>query len=249
MNVYKKIYNNWQDYSNKTVEWFSTDTQDNYKTNLQSNHKQLEQFNWIDNKFTYKFNSQGFRCDEFKQDSIIFLGCSITQGIGMPLGDIFPTIVSNQLNLHCVNLGIERSSANTAFRLASHFLKDLRPKLVIATLLYPHRYELLTSEKAIHFIPNHKFQNKDTYSGVYYSDFYDSWIIQRENMFLNYSKNILAINQLCDQYNIKFIDFTSLIDKNQMIPMIHDPSSLARDLVHPGLEIHRKISEILINNI
>jgi len=40
--------------------------------------------------FDYRFNSMGFRCDEFTDESelpILFNGCSITEGIGVPVTD------------------------------------------------------------------------------------------------------------------------------------------------------------------
>ena len=43
-----------------------------------------------DGRVTYKFNSDGFRCDEFKKDHegklhVLFAGCSETEGVGSPL--------------------------------------------------------------------------------------------------------------------------------------------------------------------
>ena len=246
-NIYNKTFNWWSEFANKEVNYFSTDTEKLYQHNLKNNYQQMELFDWVDNKFTYKFNSHGFRSDEFTTDSIMFLGCSITQGIGLPISDSFATIVSKTLNLNCCNLGLERTSANTAFRLAYHYLPIVKPKIVVSTLLYPHRLELLLIDRAIHFIPNPKYQDKDAFSIKHYVEYYSKWISQPENYNLNHRKNILAINQLCDDLDIKFVNFTDLLSQNKAIELAQDNVSKARDLVHPGKSTHIKIANMLLN--
>lgn len=247
VNVYNKTFNWWHNFANKEVDFFSTDTEELYKQNLIKHPKQMEAFNWTSNTFKYKFNSQGFRSDEFTTDSIMFLGCSITQGIGMPIEDIFPTIISKKLNVKHCNLGLERTSANTAFRLAYHYLPIIKPKILVSTLLYPHRLELLLMDRAIHFIPNPKYQDRDAFSIKHYVEYYGKWISQAENYELNYKKNILAINQLCDDLNIKFVNFIDLLPHQKAISMMQDNNSKARDLVHPGFSTHQIMAEVILN--
>lgn len=249
MNIYSKTFNYWSNYSNQELDFFSTDTIELYQKNISENYETMKSFNWIDTKFNYKFNSLGFRSDEFTDHSILFLGCSITQGIGMPVEKIFPTLVSRKLDMPCINLGIERTSANTAFRLAYHFLPKLKPKIVVATLLYPHRLELLLPDKAIHFIPNIKYQQRDSYSAKYYVDYYDKWLSSVENSTLNYKKNILAINQLCDLNGIKFVNYTDFIQQDKAASMMLDSTSRARDLVHPGESTHQLLAKQLLEFI
>ncbi len=67
------------DRANQIHNWLPSDSLENYssKDNLYK----------ID-EFSYSFNSNGFRCDDFTQYSelpIVFLGCSCTEGIGLPL--------------------------------------------------------------------------------------------------------------------------------------------------------------------
>lgn len=247
--IYNKIFNWWTKFANREEDFFSTDTKELYQKNLSVNYEQLDKFGWIENKFTYKFNSHGFRCHEFQDNSILFLGCSVTQGIGIPIEFSFPEIISKQLNLPCSNLGLERTSANTAFRLAYHFLPKLKPKICVASLIYPHRLELLLTDRAIHFIPNHKFQDKDNFSTAYYVDYYNKWITTSENFELNYLKNVLAIHQLCEDYNIKFINLADLMPKQKIGPMVQDKNSQGRDLVHPGIDTHEKIARTILTHL
>ena len=118
--------------ANRTVKWLPQDTEELYLENLKSNQLALERNGWIDTEITYKFNSFAFRCEEFTNDpSILFLGCSHTVGVGLPVEHTWPTIVANKLNLKCYNLGQGGGSADTAYRLGSHWIPKILPNIVV----------------------------------------------------------------------------------------------------------------------
>ena len=73
---------------NTTEQWYPTDSLSAYNP-VQLDGKQ----NYTKDAFEYKFNSEGFRCDEFTTQSdlpIMFMGCSFTEGIGLPLHHTWP---------------------------------------------------------------------------------------------------------------------------------------------------------------
>jgi hypothetical protein len=143
------------------------DTEQLYHKNLRDNYEELEKYGWIDRTILYKFNSLGFRCEEFTDDpSIMFLGCSHTQGIGLPIESIWPTIVSNELNLKCVNLGQAGCSSDTAFRLLHGYIDKINPKIVVYMDPPGMRFELFCHGVTIPFAP--KFDGKHT-------DIYKLW--------------------------------------------------------------------------
>ena len=85
--------------ANRTVKWLPWDTEERYIENLKLNPQALENNGWINKEFTYQFNSFAFRCEEFTNDpSILFLGCSHTVGVGLPIEHTWPTVVANKLN-------------------------------------------------------------------------------------------------------------------------------------------------------
>src|SRR6056300_1497585 len=102
---------------------------------------------WV--KLSYEVNSHGFRGIEMptvkKPRSIITLGCSNTFGVGMPIGQIWPTLVGNTLKIRAYNLGVPLGSLDTAFRVLLAWLPKIRPSHVF--LLEPPgiRYETITS--------------------------------------------------------------------------------------------------------
>lgn len=218
--IHHKSY--YSHYANKELEWLTMDTEELFLKNLKNRKPELEKYGWVDRKFSYKFNSEGFRSDEFTDDEgIVFFGCSHTVGIGLPFETTWPYLVSKYLKLKCYNLGIGGSSNDTAFRLAYNYLPKIKTKLVVMLTTYNHRLELLKHNNDIlqFFGPGS--------SPIRHCKFYDIWLSNDTNMEANKIKNILAINMLCNNLGIKFVS----IDQSQMNNL-----DLARDLAHRGIE-------------
>ena len=206
------------------------DTLELYRENLSKNRILLEKNNWIDNPFTYSFNSNGFRCDEFTSDStILFLGCSFTCGIGLPIDTIWPELVAKQLNMQCANLGQGGGSADTAFRLCHGWIDQIKPKVVVFLQPPGIRWELITNDQIKLLIAGSELKFADEYT--------KNWVIDDNNHYFNTTKNVLAIESMCNFRQIKFLKFNSL-------PCIDDDR--ARDLVHSGRKTHRLFADQVI---
>lgn len=244
MSINDTLFCNWKQHANTEKYWFGNDTEELYQQNLLNKFHDLKYHNWIDSTIKYNFNSHGFRCKEFTDaNSIMFLGCSITLGIGLHAEQIFPNIVANKLNLHCVNLGVGASSADTGFRLAQIYLNAIKPKILVTTFLFPSRTELLTPSGVKHFSPNsykHNINDK-----TFYINYYETWLKQPENSELNYSKNILALRQMCYDSGIKYVHINMTDFENNSL----GKNSKARDLIHPGYLSHEHISQIILNRL
>jgi hypothetical protein len=229
---YRSIYKNYSDIS---INWLPSDTEELYKKNLVEQRSLLEKNNWIDRKFTYTFNSEGFRSERFTNNpTAMFLGCSNTIGIGLPVENVWPTLVAKQLNMSCANLGQGGASADTAFRLCLGWIDKIKPKIVIFLQPPGIRWEMVRYQK-IEFL-GAGFSPRMGYE-PYMNDY---WSDDNNNHF-NTEKNTLAIQQLCAQRNIKFYKIAG------MPP--HDQKDLARDLAHAGIKTHQKLAEQVCNNI
>jgi hypothetical protein len=242
---FKPNYNSYyKPYAN--LDWVSMDTKELYEKNLKEKYELLKLNNWIDNSFTYKFNSHGFRCKEFTDDpTIMFLGCSNTCGIGLPVESIWPELVAKQLNMHCANLGIGGGSHDTAFRLCHGWIDIIKPQIVI--LLDPPGirleliYDVNSHEKSVIMSPswtNYEGPNKNQIF------FLRKWCIDDNNAYFNRLKNTLAIENLCISKNIKFINFT--INEYHECAENND---WARDLKHRGVKAHQKFSKYVLTKI
>ena len=223
--LYKKL-------ANQTKDWLPGDTLELYKENLINRYDDLKKNNWIDNHFNYKFNSLGFRCNEFTHDpSIMFLGCSYTTGIGLPIESIWPELVSKHLNMHCANFGIGGGSCDTAFRLCHGYIDRIKPKLVIFMIPPSIRFENVNDNQVSNVLVNKSE----------YAYFFKTWAIDDNNSYFNTEKNILGIKMLCHERSTKLI----VVDSVEL----HCSNSLARDLAHDGIESHRIFSNKILEQL
>ena len=220
------------------------DTKDLYEKNLINKYELLKKYDWIDTTITYNFNNQGFRCADFRDGlSIIFLGCSFTLGVGLPKKDIFPTLVANELNLTCYNLAQGGSSSDTAFRLGYYWIPQLKPKIVVMLAPEIHRLEhLYMTEKSeieyARFYPQ----------ALNPEEWYQKYILIKENSDLNRIKNRLAIENICQHENVKLLYLTY---EDHFLKFREDfgPEHMARDLAHPGKITHKKFAEEILSMI
>ena len=84
----------------------------------------------------YKTNSDGFRCDknfdeiDWKNTTAV-VGCSFVYGQGMPNHLTISSILTNDYNLPCVNLGCPGASNFMIHTNAIHVMKKYKPKKVV----------------------------------------------------------------------------------------------------------------------
>jgi hypothetical protein len=223
-------------FKGQELKWLLMDTEELFDKNMSNDkiRKELNDLNWTKDSITYKFNDQGFRSEEFDSsgNSIVFLGCSYTVGIGVQWEDTFSKIVSDDLKLKCFNLGIGAGSMDSCFRFAIYWLEKLKPKIVV--LLEPNK-----DRKEIK-ISKHTYRNESPGHHLY-KNFYKDWILEEQNMNLLREKNFLAIKYLSNKINTKFISMT--------IGAGAGPDGKARDLTHSGPDWHSIKARYILKEI
>jgi len=226
-------------YAGQTLNWLPTDTEELYEYNLKNRYNDLKSNGWIDNLVTYKFNSDGFRCREFTQDpSILFLGCSFTLGTGVPIEQIWPELVSRQLNMRCANLGVQGASSDTGFRLCQGWIDKIRPKIIVFALPPAERTELIVNGQA-------KSLSPAWHPHDHYSTYLKDWVTDDDNANLNQLKNKLAIKLLCQDRGIKYVE----IDPHKIMSQHSGytfPMDHARDLTHCGPIYHKNLAKMVL---
>lgn len=120
---------------NKTEDWCSSDTEDRYSETTEYGPNLYQP-----GSFQYTYNSDGFRCDEFdlpSQERIVFLGCSFTEGIGLPIESTWAYQLLQKIrnktgkNIPFWNLAIGGGGIDT---MASHlyqYIDKIRPRHII----------------------------------------------------------------------------------------------------------------------
>ena len=214
-------------------EYFIKNCQDPYKK-----HK-LKSLGFLEpGCITYVFNHQGFRCDEFDdRPAGIALGCSFTEGVGIPVKDTWPMVLSGLLGQHIWNLGVGGGAMDTCFRMLDHYIDVLNPKFVVLCQPPAQRFEYFDRyNKSRVLIANHL----DT---EVYKEFGEEWMANDINTETNSRRNLLAMQFRCQEKNIPFFAFPNHPDLRK--------DSCGRDLAHPGVEsnhlfahkIHKKIKD------
>jgi hypothetical protein len=215
-------------FKNSIHDWIGADTQILFEEHIKDPVRkyQLEKYGFFDsnNPISYKFNQDGFRCKNFDDsNSMIALGCSFTMGVGLHAENTWPSIIEQQLKLTVWNLGIGGASMDTCFRMLNYYISKLNAKCVLALGPPNQRFELHTDGGVKCFMPS---ENKHPVQQYWYQN--------ETNGELNYYKNCLAIQQLCQQRGKKcVIGYASdlLIKKN---PSDQWPG--ARDMLHAGAQ-------------
>jgi|LauGreDrversion4_1035100.scaffolds.fasta_scaffold12462_4 hypothetical protein len=233
-------------YSNKVVRWIPGDHEEKYIHNMK-NHRDLMKYNSWDGyrgEFTYRFNSQGFRADEFGDEpSVMFLGCSLTMGLGIELEHTWAFKVAQDLGLKNHNLATGGSSNDACYRLFTHWHRIHKPKIVIHYSPSPERLEAFYGDGRINnMLPS-------VTKHIENNQFYGIWLSNEINSVMNEQKNRYAIELMCMREGIRYY----WLGHHQMFSIEdgfeYDKKSLGRDLLHPGAYWHRNMHKRIMTEL
>ena len=215
----------------QTVYFSGSDQKDLWESNLKNpnNHKFFEENGWLDEyAIPYAFNTHGFRCEEFdSRPSWLALGCSFTEGVGLNIENVWPSLLTNHINEHIWNLGIGSGSMDTCFRILDYYIDKLNVQGVFLLEPQHYRFELFVDGAIKSYLPTDVDQ--DT--------MFKSWYSDENNAKFNAQKNLLAMKKICDDRNIRVIIRPST-------DIYTYRSRLARDLVHPGKDKHVHLANL-----
>ena len=193
-----------------------------------NNTKKFDQ-QYSSNSFTYKYNSYGFRSQEFNLSKIkpviLTLGCSHTVGVGIPQTDNWPEQLCNTYLPDYViyNAGLGGASADTVARLAINMIPIIKPDIV--AIMWPslHRFETYEDGAMFNGIWNLKQDRAELDDNTAYN---------------NQTKNKTILELLRQIYNFKLL----AIDYDVAVDTYTIRWSKARDGVHYGPDWHGQMA-------
>lgn len=170
---------------------------------------------WSGDPINYKTNSYGFRSKEFtyERESITFLGCSHTYGVGLPVDRIWCHLVANVIGLPYYNLSVGAGSLDSAFRVMFEWFPTIQSKYVFLQKPEPRREVIQHNGIIERHLPSTN----------------DSTLLGEDECRLNSEKNILAIEKICEKYGSKLV----IVDNNNF-----QGKDVARDKMHFGYDMH-----------
>lgn len=230
----------------QTLQWMPTDTKERFEDLLTHRpHREYFQEKGWDrpDAITYKINQYGFRCQEFElgSKSIVALGCSYTQGIGLPVETLWPELVGKELDLDVYNLAWPGTSADTCFMLAKYWLPVLRPSLVVMAAPPKNRFDIIRAagEPEFHTVMPNSWGNEFDNSSIL-----KHWWANDRNQDLNNAKNKLAVQALCSNLGIPCL----IYDAHEYFARSREEVEYARDHMHAGPKGHKMFSERILDD-
>jgi hypothetical protein len=216
--------------------WIVPEEETQYLNNRRDHAELLRQHGWWDHEpFESRMNEHGFRSDSFnaKSPGVLFLGCSYPMGWALSEAHTWARRVSDELGMACWNLAQGGGSMDTCFRLAEHWIPRLQPRQVMMLCPGAERIEVIDADGKPGF-----YTAQD-----HALPMIAAWLKHPDNGRLNYSKNIRAIQQICNEHTIPFHSWpvADLYDNKA--------NGLARDLQHVGAEHHLKFAERVLRDI
>jgi hypothetical protein len=240
------------------LEWLSTDTREHY---LKTGGHPV----YGEHDIEYRFNSRGYRCEDFKQTRdvrIVAIGCSHVMGIGLPARALFHELFAERLRFAISrrvivsNLGLAGASNDYIARTLHLAVPYLNPKIVLVNFTYADRREYISIQgKWIPYCPGYEPRDLVGREIKRHFEALSSPFDDEVNLFRNY-KAIEAL--LADrfwlfsatarpgsdpaQFDRTFAKIRSHLDIERYVGQLHriDP---ARDWSHFGPMSHEALAE------
>ncbi len=233
--------------ANKTLKWVTADNEENYKNVIKTT-----KVPYGPEDISYVYNNYGFRCDDFGNYNdfpirILFAGCSMTEGVGLPLEDTWPKILHKKICEHYKiqipfwTVAAGGTGIDQLVRYVYNLKDVLRPQLIISYLPESSRRELAFELPWGHW-------SLDTPEGKNTKIFLDERLIAYFT-----EKNIAMLEMILNEIDCTFLFSSSMYDFDiksytqspRFIQRPHVPEQydIARDGIHAGPETNKIMAE------
>lgn len=210
--------------ASKTMPWAGTDSEERFRAHRKdpATRQQLQELGWTEDSITYSYNFQGFRSPEFDDRPCgIALGCSFTEGSGLPEHYTWPYMLGQKLGIHTWNLGVGGCSMDTCSRFLEHYIDVLKPKFVALYAPLNLRFELAGEDGHFFGFNIHRTDNK-------HREYLQEYFLTPTNSEINFKKNLGYMSWVCANKSVPFV----YLDTNTDLKI----DRKARDLSHSGTE-------------
>lgn len=221
---------------NSTLLWRSSDTYEAFiKTPVDDYKFQY----WKDKNIEYRYNDLGFRSDiDFKnlERGSVFLGCSFTEGVGLPIESTWGYKVADALGTPFINLGIAGKGVDTAYRNLIAASKKFKIDNIFLFIPPLYRQEFLVEDNEwftsyIKGWKTNKYIYNTAHGGILnhwsegkveeqHKDFFNSFLFGSNKQAITYSfKVVQAIQSVADSigtnlYCLGYEQFNSKKEQN-----------------------------------
>ena len=235
---------------NHTALWLPADSEELFKANLIKNptHPTLQYY--LDNPIVYRYNNFGFRTDyQFKKGEKVnvFLGCSYTTGVGLSLEDTWGYKINKHTGGNFANLSVGGGSINTSYRILNYFKDFFDIERIFILQPFKERFDIYYVNLPYTLYPGH-IRNKEilgntALGSLLSDDLLVNGFLSNRSIEANYEVHLQAIKYIAESRKVPLYlcnDLGKIYSTESKYPR-------ARDLMHPGKEVHKLYTEYFIN--
>lgn len=245
-----------------TEQWTSssTDTEENYKASTENGPNV-----YTPTSFSYTYNSHGFRSAEFDSPSqlpIVFLGCSFTEGTGLPIEATWAFQILEKIRLKTGkvipfwNLAVAGTGIDTAASVLHTYIDQLKPKHIF--FLRPPWYRRqfkINEDSPLEWMPGNGFLEVKNFEPM---------LSNKHFALYQTDRSLTIINLLAERHRsiVHHMNWQLLegVDKELEPALVACKQfrymnsqwihkvDLARDSIHPGPKTHTLVAEHLWQN-
>jgi hypothetical protein len=239
------------------LNWSGMDHED-------SLHKNPQRDSWTDIDITYNYNPQGFRCPDLNnflgQKVNIALGCSFTEGVGLPVDGIWPSLIEQELGQPVLNLGLGGGATDSVARILTNIagLFDIQTVYILWPPAHRLEHYMLIGQD-LKLISSRVYHNGEPVEPIgavrkietlYPMDSNPEhvWAMTDEMSEQRFNQNRLIVELLAEKFGFNVIqnninNIASTVRAKEL-----DRLDFARDGQHWGFETHRSIAKLMLDN-
>lgn len=221
----------WYNPTNDNIrKWYGTDSPENFALNPNRS-------DWDNIEIEYKFNTQAFRTydlNEFLGQPVdVALGCSHTEGVGLPVSMTWPYLVEQQRDQPILNLGVGAGSTDTVARILTNIAGSYQIKSVFILWPQKSRFELYDNCKISNILPHN-------------AEHMHLWNMDEQMAEQRYQKNKIIVDMLSQihKFSVAEFEIEDIFTPNSVIT-----KDTARDGMHPGPKSNIDLANILLGKL
>jgi len=201
-------FHKYSEHANSTLNWVGSDQSAHHRLSTDPEfYPTWIQSGWTnDTVIEYRFNSGGFRTDEFDQSKrIMILGSSPTVGVGLHQHQTWSEQLSKKINIPIWNLATGTGCLDTMYRVLKNYISQLNITMVIEVGGEKDGFELYAQDtwKTVSS-PDAPIAaaNTDIKGTI------NAWYAYPENHQLNQEKNTDAMTWICEKNKVPYHKFS-----------------------------------------
>lgn len=247
--------------ANKELFFISTDGEEQFKIN-NPHPFMLDIYKDPNYPLIYKYNNKGYRTKNFEefenQNFVLVQGCSYTEGVGLHEEHIWHSLISKELDLPAMNLGMGGTGPDFVLLNTMKYLQNIeeypKPKMVIIQWPGEYRKYFVSLHDYLHCHVPMLGSLNSTIVEILDAEWYQKRYLTYDSLQKLHNYNCVQTTKLLwDLAGVKNYHWAWHDDQPNDYNIINRIRTLdkekARDMAHPGPDVHRQVVEQILEGV